>query len=117
MAGLGGPYKPTGISTLAGLFGPAGVTTSGGLAEIAKRLAVWRKGHVIEGHDPAVFRKDDFGNWMKYSDYGNDRSGYGWEIDHIRPKAFGGSDDLNNLRPLYHGKNSSLGGSLSGFFK
>ena len=25
---------------------------------------------------------------------------YGWEIDHIKPKKDGGSDDLSNLRPL-----------------
>lgn len=118
MAGLGRPNKPIGVTTLGGLFEPAGVTTlGGGLSELARRLVIWKKAHPDPQYDPAVFRKDDFGWWIKYDDYGKHSSDYGWEIDHIRPKSLGGSDHLSNLRPLHHRVNSSLGGGISGLFK
>lgn len=66
---------------------------------------VWRKGHPIKDYDPNRWRRDDFGRAMKYSEYGNRNSDYGWEIDHIKPKADGGSDDLGNLRPLNYKSN------------
>ena len=33
----------------------------------------------------------------------------GWEIDHIKPVARGGSDDLSNLQPLYWETNRNKG--------
>lgn len=61
---------------------------------------VWNKGIVVAGYDPAVYRKDQCGAWMKRSEYGNRSSGLGWEIDHITPVSHGGSNALSNLRPL-----------------
>ena len=61
---------------------------------------VWRKGHPIEGYDPASWRRDDYGRVMRYSDYGDRTSEFGWEIDHIVKKEHGGTDSLSNLRPL-----------------
>ena len=63
---------------------------------------VCEKGTPVQGNDPNVFRKDACGAWIKYSEYGNRSSKYGWEIDHISP---GGPDILSNLRPL-HWKNN-----------
>lgn len=60
-------------------------------------IAVWRKGNVVPGYDPNVTRKDKCGAWIRYSEYGNRKSQYGWEIDHINPN---GSDALSNLQPL-----------------
>ncbi|MCJ8289265.1 MAG: HNH endonuclease [Crocinitomicaceae bacterium] len=58
---------------------------------------VWAKGKIIRGHDSSVWRKDQCDAWIKYSEYGNRKSQFGWEIDHISP---GGKTILSNLRPL-----------------
>ena len=63
-------------------------------------IAVWRKGSIVAGDDPNIFRKDYLNNWIRYSDYGDRNSIYGWEIDHIIRVENGGTDNLTNLRPL-----------------
>ena len=45
---------------------------------------------------------DKCGKIIKLSEYGNRKSEYGWEIDHINPH---GTDDLTNLQAL-HWKNN-----------
>jgi len=85
-----------------------------GLVEALMLRAVWNKGHTIPGMDPSVWRKDDFGNQIRFEDHGNRSSPYGWEKDHIIPQAIGGSDSILNLRPLQSPMNASLGGILSG---
>ena len=37
---------------------------------------------------------------MRYGDYGNHSSSFGWEIDHLIPVKLGGSEDEWNLEPL-----------------
>ena len=61
---------------------------------------VWEKGSVVSGVDAAKWRKDECGAWIGRTYYGDRRSPYGWDVDHITPQASGGSDDLPNLRPL-----------------
>ena len=58
---------------------------------------IWDKGKEVTGNDPAIWRKDVCGAWMKRVSYGNRDSQYGWEVDHIDPD---GEDYLANLRPL-----------------
>ena len=65
-----------------------------------RKQSVWAKGHVIPDYDPNVWRRDDFGNPIRYGDYGDRNSDHGWEIDHIVPVERGGADTLSNLRPL-----------------
>lgn len=62
--------------------------------------AVWQKGTTVSENDPGVYRKDVCGAWIRWNHYGNRDSKYGWEIDHIKAVANGGSDSILNLRPL-----------------
>lgn len=72
-----------------------------------EKKAVWQKGLVINGYDPAFFRMDTCGYRMAYSQHGNRNSADGWEIDHINPVANGGDDSLINLQPLNWKNNSA----------
>jgi len=71
--------------------------------------AVWKKGKKYTGKNIDSWRKDVLGNEIKHSDYGNTNSTYGWEVDHIKPVAKGGKDNLANLQPLQWRANRQKG--------
>lgn len=68
-------------------------------------------------NDVKGFRKDACGAWIKRSDYGSrsTRTNYGWEVDHIKPKSLGGTDDISNLRPLHWMNNVAKNNSYQGW--
>ena len=72
---------------------------------------VWEKADKIRGKDPELYRKDPYGNQLYYYSYGGNGQ-QGWQIDHIKPQARGGSDNLVNLQALQSKKNMSKSDSL-----
>ena len=62
-----------------------------------EKLNIWARGDVSIPNDPKVWRRDFCGAWIKWSDYGNHDSEYGWEIDYIKSDT----NDGLNLRPLH----------------
>lgn len=65
------------------------------------KVAVWLNAVPVEGRDGRLWRQDACGAVMRWADYGNTQSPYGWEVDHITPVALGGTDDLSNLQALH----------------
>jgi hypothetical protein len=78
-----------------------------------RKITVWMKGIPIPGWPDSEWRHDVSGSVMKYSEYGNRNSEYGWEFDHYPvPSGLGGLDAISNLRPLNWKNNASHGGML-----
>jgi hypothetical protein len=73
--------------------------------------SVWDRGQAVEKFNPQKWRKDACGAWISRDQHGNTNSDFGWEIDHIRPVANGGTDELSNLLPLQwkNAANKSVG--------
>jgi hypothetical protein len=63
--------------------------------------AVWNKGLPIPEYDETIWRQDHFGNIIRFNDYADEKSAFGWHIDHIKPVSLAGYDGLQNLEPLY----------------
>lgn len=74
------------------------------------KKAVWSKGRTVTGYNADIYRQDICGNWIQYDKHGNEGD-YGWEIDHIKPRAKGGQTVLTNLQPLWWSNNRRKGES------
>ena len=77
-----------------------------------EKQKIWAKGTPCPPNDPKVWRKDQCGAWMHYSEYGapskdEPHTSYKWQIDHIKPESKGGEDIVSNARPLQWYNNDS----------
>ena len=72
---------------------------------------IWNKAKPIRGEDPNKYRQDPYGNKLNKASYGKNTK-TGWEIDHIKPKAKGGSDATQNLQALQTKVNRDKSDSL-----
>ena len=66
------------------------------------KRAAWSRTSPVPGQPHSwEFRKDCMGNLVRYADFGNRHSPFGWELDHIVPRALGGSSEIENLQVLH----------------
>ena len=75
---------------------------------------VWRKGTVIPGYDPEMWRQDFAGAWICKDAFGS-HSDYGWEIEHIRPLSQGGEETIENLMPCQWQNNMAKANNFPNF--
>lgn len=59
--------------------------------------AVWQQGRVMS-EDPAQWRQDTCGAWMRREHYGREDSEFGWKLVNITAD---GEDTADNLRPFH----------------
>lgn len=82
------------------------------LTEEQKR-AIWERGVIDDKYPSEKIRKDACGAFIRYSDFGNRDSIFGWEVDHIYPASkLKEGDDVDNpanLRPFHWKNNASKG--------
>lgn len=83
---------------------------------LEQRRAVWAKARTVPGKD-VNFKLDPCGALMEWNQYGvTTENGTGWEIDHIKPVAHGGTDIPENLQALQWEHNRIKGdGPNSGY--
>ncbi len=66
------------------------------------KRAAWARTSPVSGQLNAwEFRKDCLGNLVRYSDFGNRHSPFGWELDYIVPSRVGVTTDPDNLQALH----------------
>ena len=75
-----------------------------------RKLAAWNMAQAIPG---TPLRKDACGAWIRWEDYGNTCSEFGWEIDHRVPVSVGGPNHQSNLQALQWQNNRAKSNSLS----
>lgn len=71
---------------------------------MSRKDNIWNNAKTIKGQNPDTWRKDNYGNTIRYGSYGT-QGDYGWEIDHKNPKANGGTDNPRNLQALHWEEN------------
>lgn len=82
-----------------------------------KKVDAWCACRPIPNSDRSVWRWDCNGSVIRFADYGDRSSEYGWELDHVVPNALGGASHGGNLRALHWKSNASHGGLLGNLLK
>lgn len=76
---------------------------------------IWQTARIVEGMDARMVRKDPCGAWIVRDKFGMADNEYGWEVDHIYPRALGGDDNPQNLRAMNCANNRSKGDSYPSY--
>ena len=77
------------------------------------KRAAWARTNPVTGQAKSwEFRKDICGNLVRYSDFGNRHSPFGWELDYIISRSLGGSTSPENLQALHWKANAARNESL-----
>eukprot|EP00971_Amphidinium_carterae_P307012 6101233-Amphidinium_carterae.1 len=71
---------------------------------------LWEMSKEIKGKDPDLYRRSADGSTMYKHNYGKD-SKMGYQVDHIKARSSGGSDNIRNLQLLNSHYNMSKGSS------
>ncbi len=72
------------------------------------KRAIWARTSPVSGQmNSWEFRKDVLGNLVRYNDFGNRQSPFGWEMEYIVPAKLGGSTDPANLQALHWKSNAA----------
>lgn len=89
------------------------VPLSAYVALMEQREKAWAKAHPIAGRDPSVWRRDDDCRTIRFADFGDRASLYGWEIE-VLPCS-GGKDEAARLKPVHWQSQAARdGGGLLG---
>jgi hypothetical protein len=59
--------------------------------------ALWQHGRAVPEADPAHWRQDVCGAWMRREHFGRGDSDFGWKLERLSP---GGAETPDNLRPF-----------------
>jgi hypothetical protein len=60
--------------------------------------AVWQHGRAMPEADPAHWRQDECGAWMRREQYAQAEAEFGWKLVKVTP---GGPDSAETLRPFH----------------
>ena len=58
----------------------------------------WEHGRTVAEADPAVWRQDACGAWIRREQFGREGSEFGWKIENVAP----GPGDVPVLRPCHY---------------
>jgi hypothetical protein len=78
-----------------------------------EREKVWAKAHPIAGRDPSVWRRDDDCRTMRFTDFGDRTSAFGWEIE-VSPLEDGQDEDAHLRAVHWESHAARNGGDLLG---
>jgi hypothetical protein len=89
-----------------------GIQVHMAMLEDLKRAA-WARTSPVSGQlNSWEFRRDCLGNLVRYADFGNRHSPFGWELAQIVSRAFGGSNEPENLQALHWKANAARSENL-----
>lgn len=83
------------------------------ILDAVEKYVLWERATKIHGADPAVWRQDRFGWWIRFDQYG-ELSDFGWEKDHLVPSALGGADTPSNYAATHWHNNRKKGARFIG---